>query len=1059
MKKMVNLFNYLSINFLLVLFFAHPSSSSAQQVTILTISQMPNLPAQYVMRNWKGVARGYDSLVFNPGASGRYLPLVMTGLGTENYPGQARFGLYTVVGPTASTGTDEAINCIPAVIGASLAGADKSSQFGYDWSQMCEEWFNKSNGQNIYKNGYDDQTNDDFWYETMPNVFFYELNYLYPHLQNFDSQFVSVANQFTRAVAAMGGATTPWQQPNINHEGFDFLRMLPVDISGSGVSWREPESAGAIGWILYNAYVVTGNTRYRVGAELSMEALNQFPSNPAYELQLSYGAYTAARMNAEIGTGYDVEKIVNWLFTQSVERPWGTITGNWGGYPVDGLVGATDDPTGYAFAMNTFEQIGCLVPLVRYDPRFAAAIGKWVLNASNSARLFYPKYLPAANQDSSYNWAMQYDTSSFIAHEAIHQQNPANGKISPYASGDAITGGWGLTTLALYGSSHVGILGGIIDTTNVNGILRLDLLKTDYYHDNAYPSFLYYNPDSTAQTVNIDVGTGEHDVYDAVSKATVLSSVTGSTSFSISPTSAIVAVIIPPGLAPTYDHDKMLVGGIVVDYHSGHGAANLPPRIKALAAGSATLALGDSVKIYCTASDLDGDQLTFAWQSNGGLIEGNSATITWKAPDTAGVYIVHCQVDDGHGLQDTATVWITVVARINSNPIILGIDGDPRVVNIGGEIQLTCHATDPDHDTLTYTWGASSGSVSGIDSTRTWTAPLMTGYFYVACTVRDGYGGTAMDSLGILVQDFSKPQTGKLVASYPFDNGSANDVSGNNNNGSKFYVTSDSDRFGVPDGEFYFDGTTSYIEVSNTTSLNFQNAITVSFWMKIAQIFSREEYPISHNKWNRWKVSISNGRLRWSITTSAGVSDLDSDSPVIADSLYFVTVIYDGSAMEIFLNGNLNAYAPWSGLLATTNINLMIGAVYPGDNTVSYYGSLDDIRISDYAIPFDDIRNLFVTGVRDRVVNQLPKSFALHQNYPNPFNPSTTIDYDVPTSSHVLLVVYDVLGRRVNTLVDARLQPGRYSVVFNTSGLSSGVYFYVVRAGAFSTSRSMMLIK
>ena len=58
--------------------------------------------------------------------------------------------------------------------------------------------------------------------------------------------------------------------------------------------------------------------------------------------------------------------------------------------------------------------------------------------------------------------------------------------VSPFATGDAINGGWGFTNLALYGASHVGILGGIIDTTNVPMVLRLDLLKTDYFGGAAY---------------------------------------------------------------------------------------------------------------------------------------------------------------------------------------------------------------------------------------------------------------------------------------------------------------------------------------------------------------------------------------------------------------------------------------------------------------------------------------------------------------------------------------------------------------------------------------------
>ena len=113
--------------------------------------------------------------------------------------------------------------------------------------------------------------------------------------------------------------------------------------------------------------------------------------------------------------------------------------------------------------MNVFEQIGALVPLVRYDDRFARAIGKWVLNAANAARFFYPNYLQDNHQDSE-EWAQQYDPNSYIAHEAMRKET---GSVSPYATGDAISGGWGKTNLTLYSSSHAGILGGIIDTTNI----------------------------------------------------------------------------------------------------------------------------------------------------------------------------------------------------------------------------------------------------------------------------------------------------------------------------------------------------------------------------------------------------------------------------------------------------------------------------------------------------------------------------------------------------------------------------------------------------------------
>jgi ABC-type transporter Mla MlaB component len=231
--------------------------------------------------------------VFNFGISGEYLPLVWSNTHTVNYPGHSSFGLHTVVG-TTDPASAEAINCLPAVVSASLVGVDKRNQNGYDWVLMSEEWFNRRPSQNVYKNHPVDDTGDDWWYETMPNVFFYQLNYLYPATGDFNYQFTSVADRWLEALEAMGGSGTPWQIPGMDHRGWYLQTMTPDD---QGV--HEPEAAGAIAWLLYDAYVKTGNERYRIGAEWAMESLDRGTSNPAYELQLSYGAYLAARMNAE----------------------------------------------------------------------------------------------------------------------------------------------------------------------------------------------------------------------------------------------------------------------------------------------------------------------------------------------------------------------------------------------------------------------------------------------------------------------------------------------------------------------------------------------------------------------------------------------------------------------------------------------------------------------------------------------------------------------------------------------------------------------------------------
>jgi hypothetical protein len=89
----------------------------------------------------------------------------------------------------------------------------------------------------------------------------------------------------------------------------------------------------------------------------------------------------------------------------------------------------------------------------------------------------------------------------------------------------------------------------------------------------------------------------------------------------------------------------------------------------------------------------------------------------------------------------------------------------------------------------------------------------------------------------------------------------------------------------------------------------------------------------------------------------------------------------------------------------------------------------------------------------------LPRTFDLEQNYPNPFNPTTQINYAVPEQSDVRIEVYNVIGRRVATLVNREMAPGNYTVNFDASSLSSGMYFYRLKAGSTLLTKKMTLIK
>ena len=86
-------------------------------------------------------------------------------------------------------------------------------------------------------------------------------------------------------------------------------------------------------------------------------------------------------------------------------------------------------------------------------------------------------------------------------------------------------------------------------------------------------------------------------------------------------------------------------------------------------------------------------------------------------------------------------------------------------------------------------------------------------------------------------------------------------------------------------------------------------------------------------------------------------------------------------------------------------------------------------------------------------------NFLLAQNYPNPFNPSTTITFDIPHSTEVLLKIYNSLGEEITTLVSDRLSAGSYSYEWNASDLPSGVYFYKIQAGDYIKTKKMILIR
>ncbi|MCK9211171.1 MAG: T9SS type A sorting domain-containing protein, partial [Ignavibacteriaceae bacterium] len=202
------------------------------------------------------------------------------------------------------------------------------------------------------------------------------------------------------------------------------------------------------------------------------------------------------------------------------------------------------------------------------------------------------------------------------------------------------------------------------------------------------------------------------------------------------------------------------------------------------------------------------------------------------------------------------------------------------------------------------------------------------------------------------------------------------------------------------------------------------------------------------------------------VKTNIGIKDLDSETELVANTLYNVTVLYDGNDYEIYINGELDAFTSFSGLMLTTSIDLMIGQVLPGNTQYNFKGVLDDIRIYNYALPYSSIQSLydFVTDVKDEQEIKPPKNFGLRQNYPNPFNNQTSIEYQLSTQSRVKLEIFNVMGQKIKTLMNEEKLPGYYNISWdgkNDSGASvnSGIYFIKFSSAKFSEIKKMTLLK
>ncbi|MDD4111733.1 MAG: hypothetical protein PHC56_01725 [Herbinix sp.] len=491
-----------------------------------------NIPSNYKLIDYKDRALKFDELVFDYNSDGMYLPLIWE---DSTY---SSFGIPAYVGDGRmyQDGAQEAVTGIAAVLSATLLGVDKSNQSGINYIEQLTAFYSEDE-EIVLNNPMGSSATTSMWYLIYPAILFTQVSIHYPDETKLREQALSNIESWYKAYQVM------YESNTFDYTGFNFITNKPYK---NGI-WTEPDCIAGIALLLYYGYELTGDEEYLNAIENGLEYLTDYFGSPLYEALLYFAPYLAAMSNAKYETNFNVEDIMNDVLNgSSIPRGgWGSITGTWGDYSMNGLMGSTSDGAGYAFAMNTFVAAYAMSPVVKYDSRYASSLGKWYLNLVSNSRYYFADQTNKENQSASRN---EYDsdfaksTGYVVPYEGIRKSQ--NSK-TPWFGGDPTVYGWADTDFSLYSGAHIGIMASIIEETNVKAILKINLNTADLFSQE-YNTYLMYNPYEKEKTVLYHKAREDAvDLYNSVTKEMIASNVTDKTKIKIPAQGSVVVVELP----------------------------------------------------------------------------------------------------------------------------------------------------------------------------------------------------------------------------------------------------------------------------------------------------------------------------------------------------------------------------------------------------------------------------------------------------------------------------------------------------------------------------------
>ena len=187
----------------------------------------------------------------------------------------------------------------------------------------------------------------------------------------------------------------------------------------------------------------------------------------------------------------------------------------------------------------------------------------------------------------------------------------------------------------------------------------------------------------------------------------------------------------------------------------------------------------------------------------------------------------------------------------------------------------------------------------------------------------------------------------------------------------------------------------------------------------------------------------------------------NSNAWCVASSGSVVHVVWDDNRdgnMEIYYKRSTDAGLTWGADTRLTN-----DAASSRFPSVAVSGSVvhvvwTDERDGNYEIYYKRDPSGNPTEIQN-ISAEIPSKYSLSQNYPNPFNPTTNIKYQIANNSFVTLIIFNILGREVATLVNEQLEPGTYNVDWNASQFTNGIYFYRLKTKGFTDTKKLILLK